>query len=341
MRSVFTDYFKENLSRINSLTKDSSQVKKDKNIPDNAFAKVLADYDSSIVSSNETNNLTNNKTSQVSDLTNLNPLEKERLHARGDIPETKNISINESFRGGIAPIKNPTASVKRTPIPVKMVSPIVNSTGPSIPGVGEFPKQTAIPQTPKLFSVKHASEEIIERKSYPKAEISNIIKQASMRHGVDPELSMALAHAESSLNPMAVSNDGHSSKGLFQLLDSTAKDMLVMNDIKEEDYDPFNAEVNAHLGVGYLKKLLNSFSKETQVGSYRTFPARSAGELEKLAVAAFNTGEGNVAKAQSRANALGADPSVYSSIEGYLPKITQKHVERIMRLKQSLGNIPS
>jgi soluble lytic murein transglycosylase-like protein len=56
--------------------------------------------------------------------------------------------------------------------------------------------------------------------------------------------------------------------------------------------------------------------------------------LEKLAVAAFNTGEGNVARAQDRAAASGEDPAAFSSVEPYLPPQTKAYVERVVGYRQ-------
>jgi soluble lytic murein transglycosylase-like protein len=88
---------------------------------------------------------------------------------------------------------------------------------------------------------------------------------------------------------------------LFQLLDSTGKELLEQLGI-DDDYDPFDPALNSYLGVGYLRRLHDTFSKETKLtNNLSTAPARTADDLEKLAIAAFNTGEGNVARAQEKA----------------------------------------
>jgi len=149
---------------------------------------------------------------------------------------------------------------------------------------------------------------------------------------------MAIAQTESSFQPTAVSRDGHASKGIFQLLDSTGKDMLGHTGL-DESYDPFDPAQNAYLGVGYLRRLHDIFSVETKLsGRTRTTPAASAQHLEKLAVAAFNAGEGSVARAQAKAKSLGKDPSDYSSVEPYLPASTRLYVRKVSDIRTALAD---
>lgn len=160
-----------------------------------------------------------------------------------------------------------------------------------------------------------------------------LITSVGGKHGVDPALGLAVARAESSFNPKAVSSDGHASKGLFQLLDTTGKDMMSRLSVSG-GYDPFNPELNTELGVGYLRYLHDIFSTEKKLpNNLTTRPAANSTALEKLAVAAFNAGEGRVASAQQRALADGYDPSVYEDIESYLPTITQEYVRNVTRYR--------
>jgi membrane-bound lytic murein transglycosylase MltF len=57
--------------------------------------------------------------------------------------------------------------------------------------------------------------------------------------------------------------------------------------------------------------------------------------LEKLAVAAFNAGEGRVAAAQGRTEKAGGDPASYGDVAVYLPKTTQEYVDRVLRFKST------
>ena len=96
--------------------------------------------------------------------------------------------------------------------------------------------------------------------------------------------------------------------------------------------------MNARLGVGYLRHLHDIFSEETNLmGKMKTVPVKSAGELEKLAVAAFNAGQGNVAQAQRKARSLGKDPTEYAAIEPFLPASTRAYVARVTNLREQLA----
>lgn len=195
--------------------------------------------------------------------------------------------------------------------------PIVNPGTPSV-------------KTPAVISVtRMKGAELLDH-------VSKLFGEAGTKHGIDPALGAAVAKAESSFNPSAVSTDGHRSKGLMQLLDSTGKDMLAKLGV-DDDYDPFNPDQNVDLGVGYLRYLHDLFNSPTELPRFgMTRPAANSSSLEKLAVAAFNAGEGRVASAQARAEKAGKDASVYEDVEKYLPETTQEYVRKVLEFKDSL-----
>jgi soluble lytic murein transglycosylase-like protein len=92
------------------------------------------------------------------------------------------------------------------------------------------------------------------------------IVAAANKYGVDPNLALAVAQTESSLNPSAVSSVG--AVGLFQLMPSSFPGVNI------ED-----THTNIDTGVGYLAHLLNQYNGNTS-----------------LALAAYNAGPGNVSK---------------------------------------------
>jgi hypothetical protein len=166
--------------------------------------------------------------------------------------------------------------------------------------------------------------------------VGALVAKAGYEHGIDPKLSLGVIKAESNFNPVAVSQDGFESKGLMQLLDSTGTEMMDRLGI-EDNYSPFDPAQNVELGVGYLKRLHTLFSADTLLaGNLKTFAAANSSSLEKLAVAAYNAGEGRVASAQHRASKRGKDPGVYSNIEAYLPEITQQYVKKVIQHRANL-----
>jgi soluble lytic murein transglycosylase-like protein len=165
-------------------------------------------------------------------------------------------------------------------------------------------------------------------------EIRNRLVSASRQVGLDPALAQSVVKAESSFNVRAVSNDGHASKGLFQLLDSTGEFLMSRAEGAPQRYDPFNPDLNIQLGTNYLKYLHNIFSTPTELpNNVRTTPAADASSLERFAVAAFNAGEGRVASAQTRSEMLGKDPSLYDHVAPFLPISTREYVRRVVEGK--------
>lgn len=187
------------------------------------------------------------------------------------------------------------------------------------------------PAPPLVIKAYRAQEPQLPEAKRP---IENIIKEAARNNGVDEQLAMAVARAESSLRTDVVSKDGFESKGLFQLLDSTAKD-LAPELFEENNYDPFNPEVNSELGNKYLKQLSTLFGGNNYLTrGLSTFSAISEEDREKFAVAAFNAGQGRVAEAQAKALTEGGNPGRFQDIIDYLPKITQNYVSRVQRFKE-------
>jgi soluble lytic murein transglycosylase-like protein len=166
-------------------------------------------------------------------------------------------------------------------------------------------------------------------------DIRSRLTMASQKIGLDPSLAISVVNAESGFNTQAVSSDGHNSKGLFQLLDSTGKHLLARADNSARDYDPFDPDLNMELGTSYLRYLHDIFSTPTQLpNSFSTKSAADKESLEKLAVAAFNAGEGRVASAQSRTEKAGKDPALYDNVAPFLPSSTREYVARVVRGKR-------
>jgi len=160
-----------------------------------------------------------------------------------------------------------------------------------------------------------------------KAALVSAIHQASRAAGVPPALSVAVARAESSLNPRAVSPDGRS-VGTFQVLHSTKAEMRRRIAAGSIERPPGPDDVA--LGVGYLRYLHDLFGRTAKLArGLETVAVDDAGERRLFAVAAFNAGEGRVARAQARAAAAGLDPTRFDDVQPFLPAVTRGYVERV------------
>lgn len=274
------------------------------------------------------------------------------------------VVADSAFEKQVAEIKDknklqesaPEQQTQRVPVPTHTLQPYsVESATTLIPEptrlLPDFvPEAIATPivkeeqgtvKTPTVVSVRRLPENKarLQESTYNSSAetYKPLIHEAGVRHGIDPALGMAVAQAESSFNPTAISSDGFASKGLFQLLDGTGKEMMERLSVSGT-YDPYNPSMNVDLGVGYLRRLHDIFSQETHLpNNSKTVVAANSSSLEKLAVAAYNAGEGRVASAQERARRAGADPSAYENVESYLPEITQKYVKRVANYREQFS----
>lgn len=165
-----------------------------------------------------------------------------------------------------------------------------------------------------------------------------LINEVSVAQGVNHYISLAIARAESgvsdvndrkiSLNPYAISRDSKS-RGVFQLTDGTGKRFHRMLRL-EGEYDPFNIRQNVKIGIGYMKYLDDIFAKNTILAdNLRTIAVINPKERKYFSIAAFNSGEGRVARAQQLAEKEGKDPRIFKNIEKYLPTQTRIYIRKV------------
>lgn len=99
--------------------------------------------------------------------------------------------------------------------------------------------------------------------------VDQIVFEAARKYALPPSLVRAVARAESSLNPTAISPKG--AQGVMQLMPGTARDLGVVNALDPED--------NVDAGARFLRQLLEKYQ----------------GRVAE-ALAAYNAGEGAVAR---------------------------------------------
>jgi len=102
----------------------------------------------------------------------------------------------------------------------------------------------------------------------PGEALHSLVEETAKNHDVSPLLVDSVIQVESNYNPYAVSPKG--AQGLMQLMPATARRFGVT--------EPFDAKQNIEAGVKYLKFLQDTFKDD------------------RLAIAAYNAGEGAVGK---------------------------------------------
>src|SRR5437867_219071 len=153
------------------------------------------------------------------------------------------------------------------------------------------------------------------------------IRHAAGTAGVDSALSLAVARAESALDPRARSTDGLS-VGTFQMTRATAAEMR--RKIAAGTVARPSGPDDVALGVGYLRYLQDLFGRSARLApGLATVAVHDAGERRLFAVASFNAGEGRVARAQALAAAAGGDPTRFADVRPFLPAITRGYVARV------------
>jgi len=126
----------------------------------------------------------------------------------------------------------------------------------------------------QVKTIKLATTTIASRDVKPQvvpvsdASMKSYVAEAAQKYDVNPALIDSMIQVESNYNPLAISPKG--AEGLMQLMPATARRFGVQN-----TFDPRD---NIHGGVKYLKFLQETFKDD------------------RLAIAAYNAGEGAVTK---------------------------------------------
>lgn len=129
---------------------------------------------------------------------------------------------------------------------------------------------------------------------------------------IDDALIQAMIHIESAGDPYAVSPAG--AKGLMQLMDPTGEELWAKLGYPGK-YDPFDADKNVEMGRYYIEHLYYKFHDE------------------KLALAAYNWGQGRVKKLIEK---LGSNDWEYLSKSWLVPKETRNYVQKVLKKREEI-----
>lgn len=126
----------------------------------------------------------------------------------------------------------------------------------------------------------------------------SIIYREAMKNNLPPELLAAMVEAESDFRPRLISEKD--ARGLMQIIPSTGSDLGVKN--------LFDPEQNVAAGAKYLRYLLDRFTDP------------------RIAIAAYNAGEGNVEK-------FGGVPPFPETVN-YLRRVSEHRNEYRNRIRE-------
>jgi membrane-bound lytic murein transglycosylase D len=135
-------------------------------------------------------------------------------------------------------------------------------------------------------------------------ELLSEIKNIFLQEGIPSEY-VCIAKIESNFDPKAVSSAG--AAGIFQLMPDTARRFgLIVEDGMDERFDPLKSAQAAARYLNFLKNYFNSWF---------------------LAIAAYNAGEGRVARALQDVDISTKD---FEAILAMLPEETQRYVPKVL-----------
>lgn len=160
------------------------------------------------------------------------------------------------YPAGLSRTVRPGAFLKAKVVPITKIDP---RSGQIVQTILVAPRPGPLVVTPSRATVPAGT---------PSAEVQNLVESAAKNYAVSPDLIHSVIQVESNYDAWAVSPKG--AQGLMQLMPATAARFGVK--------DTFDPKQNIEGGVRYLKFLQQTFKDD------------------RLAIAAYNAGEGAVAR---------------------------------------------
>jgi len=143
-----------------------------------------------------------------------------------------------------------------------------------------------------------------ERIRYP-LRYSEYVRVHARQNGIDPALLAAIIYQESKFDARAESRSG--AIGLMQLTPATAHGIAIRTGGSQfETSDLLNPEINIRYGSWYLANLFRKYGDE------------------RLVLAAYNAGQGNVDRWQAEGK-----PIAFSETRAYVARV--EHLKRVYR----------
>jgi soluble lytic murein transglycosylase-like protein len=165
-----------------------------------------------------------------------------------------------------------------------MQNQIVQTGGTTMPLITESVRKQFLSPDARPLNLDVFKEDYFKTK----VPYGDIIYREARKNDLSPELVAAMVHTESDFRPGLISHK--SAQGLMQIVPETAQ-LLGVD-------DPFDPQKNIAAGTKYFRYLLDRFDDET------------------MALAAYNAGEGNVAR-------FGGIPP-FAETRDYISKVSRR-----------------
>ncbi len=140
----------------------------------------------------------------------------------------------------------------------------------------------------------------------------------------------AIYAQESSFGTLLKKRGIKGAAGEFHLKKATAERYGLT--VSKDNDQRFDIDYASIASARYLKDLDRFFSKETPLGGdKKTIPIINAAERKKFVLAAYNGGEGTIAKAQQLAQEAKKDPTNWNDVQGFLEQAEADNPDQIRK----------